>query len=1765
MNRAPHRPLDLAIIGMACRFPGARDLFAYWRNVLGAVESITDVPKDRWDTDVFFDAGSTANDRVYCRRGGYLDAPIPFDPLKNGVAPSAVEGAEPEQFLVLDSARAALLDAGMTAEHIHGLRADVIIGRGNYFNRGNLTRLQHGRIIAQTVAILRDLHPDWSDADFEAVRADLKSSLPPFGPTTISGQLTNATAGLVANRLNLTGASYVVDAASASALVALQLGARALAEGTADLALVGAIFLATDVDFPQVFSQLGALSRLECARPFARDSDGTVPGEGVGVVVLKRLAEAERDRDRIYAVVKGIGVASDGKGRGLASPSARGHARALRRAYRQAGIDPATVGFVEGHGLGVPAADRAELRALRAIFPKPAVGQRVLGSLVPLIGHAMPAAGIAALIKTALALHHRILPVTPRADDPHPLLADESSPFALNRATRPWIHGEFRCPRRAGVNAFGFAGINAHAVLEEHAGSADSLTPGCMLDWETEAVLLGAPDRAGWLAVASALLGWLERGSNAETPIKDLAYTLSAGQPRFAFRVGFVVRSADELRNRLRVAIERLSNPGCGGIRDASGTYFWDDQSAAGGRVAFLYAGEGSQYPGMLADLCLHFPEVRALFDTADRVAIEQGHSRRPSDVLFADDGSAGDAGLWSMGTAINVVLSAHWALHRLLLRLGIRPDAVMGHSSGEFLSLAAAGVLDVDRRFEDRLGELGTLFERLERAGDVPTAALVAVAADAARVVSICRAAGLELRLAIDNCPHQVVVSGAPADADALIARLRAEGIVCERLPFARAYHTDAFAGSLGPVDGFFGGLPAHRPSIPIYSCATARPMGDDVARIRRLAVEQWAKPVAFRSTIEAMYADGVRIFVEVGTRGSLTGFVEDTLRGRPHFAVAASLPRRAGITQLNHLLASLFAQGVAVQPEFLHARRRPERLDLDRDRPVPRAVPALQVGFPEMRLSRELVARLTAPRPELRNGHGPARASDPRAPLPVSVPGEPPHLHAQAMLDHFRTMDAFLAAQAEVMSAYLTESAAPAEANGFDQLFHRIGGNGAVKDPSVLQSSEPSDGLDRFLLNDRGTRHHDAGAKVGHNGSGNHHDNGFAAVTLETAASAVSVERVLLEQVARRTGYPLEMLGLDLDIEGDLGIDSIKRVEILGEIQEQGLVPPDADLEQVARCKTLRQVLELLHQPARPAAKLPPWVGTIVSHDPARSLVAIRRLDASTDPVAAHHTLGGRRVSAIDRDRKGLPVVPFTVMAEMLAQAASVLVPDGVVISLREVQAFKWIRYEDEPVILELRAERDEAAPDQVRVEIENKGTESAPRAETEGPVVSGTVVFGTARPPAPWADELSLDEARPCRFTADELYDDQWLFHGPALRALVAVGSSSPHGIEGTLRVLPRAALFGDPNEASLLKTDPIVLDAFTHLLGCWGLDQFADGEGDVIFPLRLGALSLYGDDPPEGTDVSCRIVIRGVSRHRVNAEASVVRPDGRVWMRIDDWDDWRFYWPSRYRDQFRRPDGVLVGEPLALSGVDAGTASAVWLEPPADMARPVWRDVLEWVQLSLSERGTARRRHRNETSHTLHVWGRVAAKEAVRRLWLEHGLRPVYPADLEVVHNHEGQPQVRCLSEPDRSGLAVVSIAHTDGVAVALAGLEPNARVGIDVEPIIERKADFADLAFTERERRWLAENARSSAERAEWQARFWCAKEAVAKAAGLGLVAGPASAVVTETDPESGVLVVELGSDLIAAFADRGARFIRAVTARRGDRVWAWTLGEPVTR
>jgi acyl transferase domain-containing protein len=459
---------DIAIVGMACVFPGARDAHVYWENIVDGVDAIGDPPPD-WNTGSFFDPEERSTDRIYCRRGGYLGELAQFQPLDYGIMPVSVDGGEPDHYLALRLAYDALADAGYQHQTYDGKRVGVILGRGTYINRGWATLFQHGVVVDQTLRILKQLHPEYTDEELLAIRRELKASLPPFNAETAPGLIPNIITGRIANRLNLMGPNYIVDAACASAMVSVEMATRELLAGRCDVALAGGIHASTPPPLHMIFCQMNALSQGSQIRPFDKGADGTILGEGAGILVLKRREDAERQGDRIYALIKGIGVASDGRGVGLMAPRLEGEVLALGRAYEMAGVSPSSIGLIEAHGTATPVGDPTEVRALRKVFESDentASRRCALGTVKSMIGHTLPAAGAAGLIKTALALHHKILPPTLHCEDP---ISDlEDSPFYINREARPWIHGAAGHPRRAGVNAFGFGGINAHIILEEY-------------------------------------------------------------------------------------------------------------------------------------------------------------------------------------------------------------------------------------------------------------------------------------------------------------------------------------------------------------------------------------------------------------------------------------------------------------------------------------------------------------------------------------------------------------------------------------------------------------------------------------------------------------------------------------------------------------------------------------------------------------------------------------------------------------------------------------------------------------------------------------------------------------------------------------------------------------------------------------------------------------------------------------------------------------------------------------------------------------------------------------------------------------------------------------------------------------------------------------------------------------------------------------------------------------------------------------------------
>ncbi|HEY2154038.1 MAG TPA: beta-ketoacyl synthase N-terminal-like domain-containing protein, partial [Isosphaeraceae bacterium] len=673
-------PAAVAIVGMACILPGAPDLRALWANICNKVDAITEVPADRWDSRLYFDPDRAARDKVYSRWGGFIDD-VPFDPVAFGMPPSSLRSIEPFQLLALSVVRSAIQDAGYQDRPFPRDRTAVILGAG-----GGGADLTSGYMVRSTL-------PNLLGEGATAVIDGLGDRLPEWTEDSFAGILMNVASGRVANRFDLGGVNYTVDAACASSLAAVYLAVRDLEARTSDVAIVGGVDALQNPFSFLCFSKTQALSPHGRCRTFDAEGDGIAISEGFAAVVLKRLEDAERDGDRVYAVIRGIGGASDGRDRSLTAPRPEGQARALRRAYAQAGFSPATVGLIEAHGTGTVAGDQAEAQALSAFFDASQAPRRAcaIGSIKSMIGHTKATAGVAGLIKAALALHHRVLPPTLGVTRPNPKAIDPEGPFYVNTETRPWVHGTDAHPRRAGVSAFGFGGTNFHVVAEEYTGSFRRDESAPLDPWPAELLTWRGRTRAEVLGSVVALIEALERG--ARPRLADLAYTMARkaesiapGGPALAI----VATGHDDLVEKLWAARAILEAPGDRG-HDPRGIHYADEPLARDGRVAFLFPSQGSQYVNMAREVAMEFVEARTSFERADR-ALADRRGRPLSDSIFPppafrdEDRKRQQAALTDTEVAQPALGATGMALFHLLGSLGVEPQMVAGHSYGEFV-----------------------------------------------------------------------------------------------------------------------------------------------------------------------------------------------------------------------------------------------------------------------------------------------------------------------------------------------------------------------------------------------------------------------------------------------------------------------------------------------------------------------------------------------------------------------------------------------------------------------------------------------------------------------------------------------------------------------------------------------------------------------------------------------------------------------------------------------------------------------------------------------------------------------------------------------------------------------------------------------------------------------------------------------------------------------------------------------------------------------
>ena len=593
------RPADIAITGMSAIMPGATDLRRFWENILDKVGAIEEVPTDRWPAALYFDTDLAAPDKINSKWGGFIPDTA-FDPAHFGIPPASVPSIDPGQLLALVAAETALADAGlkdMTPDQRQ--RASVILGfTGGLGELGiqYAARSELARALPAAPAETLDFLPDWTSDSF-------------------AGLLPNVVAGRIANRFDFGGSTFVVDAACAASLAALRQAVLELETGRSDLVLCGAVETGQGPFAFTCFSKAHALSPTGKCRTFDVAANGTAISEGIAMIVLRRLEDAQAAGDRIYAVIKGVDGSSDGRARGMMAPLPEGQKRALRRAYDQAGYSPASVELFEAHGTGTVAGDAAEIESLSGLLTEHGAGSQscAVGSVKTLIGHAKGAAGMAGLIKVVLGLHHRVLPPHAGVEQPNEALRQPGCPIALHQQARPWLPRP-GVPRRAGVSAFGFGGANYHVALEEHPGGSSKSAPRDR--WPAEIFIWRTANRAALAVAASAALVALRGGAVAS--LGGLARALALDLGSGASTLAIVAGSHAALAALLDEAVKRVANPEA--TRPLPlGLYLSDTPLSQDGQVAMLFPGQGSQYPDMGRELAVTFDEVRVALEAADK------------------------------------------------------------------------------------------------------------------------------------------------------------------------------------------------------------------------------------------------------------------------------------------------------------------------------------------------------------------------------------------------------------------------------------------------------------------------------------------------------------------------------------------------------------------------------------------------------------------------------------------------------------------------------------------------------------------------------------------------------------------------------------------------------------------------------------------------------------------------------------------------------------------------------------------------------------------------------------------------------------------------------------------------------------------------------------------------------------------------------------------------------------------------------------------
>ncbi|MES1258393.1 MAG: polyketide synthase dehydratase domain-containing protein, partial [Acidobacteriota bacterium] len=870
---------------------------------------------------------------------------------------------------------------------------------------------------------------------------------------------------------------------------------------------------------------------------------------------------------------------------------------------------------------------------------------------------------------------------------------------------------------------------------------------------------------------------------------------------------------------------------------------------------------------------------------------------------------------------------------------------------------------------------------------------------------------------------------------------------VFVEKLPYDRGYHTPAFTYVCEPLRKYFSSLRTGSAGVPLYSCTTARLYPTGPEEILNTVADTFARPLLFRQTVEAMYDAGARIFVESGPRGNLTAFVDDILRGRPHLCVAIDQHRRGGILALNHALAMLAAAGVPLDTHALYDRRAPRRLSFDvaedrvSDPDTSPGTVRISLCYPRLGVPEPLPVPVGATAAV-------SYAEPPEAGPVAALQTDP--LHAYSLLDeHVAVMEEMLRTHEDVMLASFGAAPSPGYRNG-----------APAQAKSIEYAAEKSVAARNIPVEEHAAPEERARPET----------------AVADKAAPASLREILLRAVADRTGYPLAMLGLDMDMEAELGIDSIKRVEILGvlgEAAQAANLPVKIDIEQASRLRTLREVMQFFeaadtppgHDPLEALRRSPLIRGSaVISHEAGRSIQLRCRIEPAEHLYLEDHCL---YFQASDQGSQASPLlsIPMTISLEIMAETASLLSPGQLVTGARDVQALKWINVKKDAseVVLLVRAVRSDAEGVTVTIRPESSGAGDAGGADL---LAQATILFGAQYPAQPERRPFQLKNAHEPLLKGRAVYSEHLMFHGPRFQGISNLEETGDDGVQGVLTVLPVEDLLRSDQRPDF-HIDPFLLDAAGQMVGYWPCEYLE--EGYVVLPIRIARISLHRKNPVPGTPVRCQVRMGEVSRRQLRGDIELFTPDGDLWMRVTGWEDWRFYWEKHIHDFWRFPARFYNGKAVDLPWLEEQGMVCQRIEPMSEMDKSGLWEVL-WMHMILNREELSEYQAIGNQEHRAGwIFERATAKDAARRWAKQQYGCQIYPADIQVGSTPAGVLTVNGAWTSLGKTLPSVSACLFGNSGFGIAGPRPAGLAviaGSDSEPCPPGKQDFGDFSEAE---------------------------------------------------------------------------------------------------